>query len=248
MNKIVSFFVLLVFVFLVNSCTTAKNTNSTQGEKNFSTKQGSEIVSDYTKLFVLELVEERDGSQSYTISGYLGRSRMVEVPEKIEGIPVTKIGKYAFCTAKFQDGTTGNAITNISYIKLPDSIIEIGHGAFMYCRDLMSIILPSKMIKIGDHAFESCNLLRAITLPDTVEEIGIFSFSFCRELTTIRISKNIAIIGSYAFSGSKKLTNITFPETLLEEIRFGRNVFNNCENLSISSKNELTKKGYDFEI
>lgn len=247
MKKITTILVLFVFMFFINSCATTKSTNSTQGNTNINSNSGTEIVLDYSKLFILELVDERDGSQSYTISGYIGRSRIVEVPEKIEGIPVTKIGKYAFCTAKFKGGTTGNAITDISYIKLPDSIIEIGYGAFAYCKDLLSITLPSNLLVIDDLGFQSCDLLKAITLPDTVEKIGAFSFAFCDELSTVRLSRNIAIIGNYAFSNSKKLTNVIIPETLLEEIRFGTKVFNDCDNLNISSKNELSRRGYKFD-
>lgn len=65
---------------------------------------------------------------SVVIDQYTGNRTSVAIPAKIEGVPVTAIGDYAF----YECG-------KLSEVTLPDSLEGIGHGAFEGCTSLKSI-------------------------------------------------------------------------------------------------------------
>ncbi len=67
-------------------------------------------------------------------------------------------------------------------ITIPDSVAEIGWGAFSGCRGLTSITIPDSVTEIGDGAFSGCTGLTSVTIPDSVTEIGGSVFSGCTGL------------------------------------------------------------------
>ena len=67
---------------------------------------------------------------------------------------------------------------------IPNSVANIGNGAFFGCTGLTSIVIPEGLISIGSGAFAGCSDLTSITIPSSVT--SIFSpFGGCRNLTTI---------------------------------------------------------------
>ena len=58
-----------------------------------------------------------------TITGYTGKDRDVVIPDEIEGLPVTRIGSYAFQYCAL----------GLTSITLPNSITTIGDRAFQDC-------------------------------------------------------------------------------------------------------------------
>src|SRR5215469_2029098 len=57
-----------------------------------------------------------------TITGYTGSGASVTIPDTINGLPVTSIGNQAFLLA-----------TNLTDIRIPDSVGHVGDQAFAYC-------------------------------------------------------------------------------------------------------------------
>lgn len=94
----------------------------------------------------------------------------MEIPEMINGYPVTTIGEEAFynCT-----GMTG--------VTLPNSVRTIGVSAFSHCTALASIAIPNGVTSIEDYAFSDCNSVASITIADSVQSIGRNVFSNCTE-------------------------------------------------------------------
>ena len=84
---------------------------------------------------------------------------------------VTKIDNRAFANSG-QDSETRIAITSIS---LPNTIAEIGEGAFENCAQLSSLTIPSSVTKIGANAFGGCKSLTNLEIPagvtDGIEDI-----------------------------------------------------------------------------
>lgn len=72
---------------------------------------------------------------------------------------VTRIGDYAF---------ENNLIGDIT---LPESLLEIGEGAFEQNFNLHAINFPSGLRRIEEYAFGSCRLVGKVTLPDSLEYI-----------------------------------------------------------------------------
>ncbi|GHV11718.1 hypothetical protein FACS189491_03450 [Spirochaetia bacterium] len=106
------------------------------------------------------------------IEKYLGKSAVVRIPEIIEGYPVTAIGEGAF--------SENHGITSVV---IPNSVTEIGAGAFYYC-SLKTVTLPDKLITIGRGAFNLSGLT-SIKIPATVTTIEDSTFYYCTDLTTV---------------------------------------------------------------
>lgn len=85
------------------------------------------------------------------VTGFHGPASRVEVPERIEGLPVTRIGKKAFLSKK-----------NLRGIALPDCLEEIGDWAFAYCGGLCQVQLPCRKILFGRAVFMECGSLTSI--------------------------------------------------------------------------------------
>ena len=90
---------------------------------------------------------------------------------------ITSIGSRAFIDA------------GIESMILPDSVTEIGAGAFEACRSLESITLPDNagFTHIPDNMFSQCNALESILIPKSVTSIGAFAFEGCYELADITV-------------------------------------------------------------
>ncbi|MBQ1435686.1 MAG: leucine-rich repeat protein, partial [Clostridia bacterium] len=74
-----------------------------------------------------------------TIRGSDDTVTAVDIPEKIDGVPVTCIGPSAF---RFCE-----ALTSVS---VPSGVLTIEHSAFYQCRVLALVKLPEGLETIGD--------------------------------------------------------------------------------------------------
>ena len=62
---------------------------------------------------------------------------------------------------------------------IPDSVTNIGDGAFYKCEYLKSINMPDSVTNIGDYAFVGCESLTSINIPNSVTNIGRSAFCTC---------------------------------------------------------------------
>ena len=109
-------------------------------------------------------------------------------------------------------------------IQLPDTVIAIGHSAFIGKRNLRGINYPKSLIRIGDAAFSGCSNLEIVVFPKSIKYIGTHAFQNT-SIRVIVIPDNVQKIGSFAFAGCPKLESIEFkgvPGTI------GSEVFGNC--------------------
>ncbi len=79
------------------------------------------------------------------ITGYMGEAAVIDVPEKIEGLPVLWIGEGAFRSCKAEA------------VILPQGVQEIGWFAFSGCYRLAEVTLPASVVAIGYGAFDGCS-------------------------------------------------------------------------------------------
>lgn len=73
---------------------------------------------------------------------------------------------------------------------IPDTITEIGDGAFAKCRNFTVAIIPDSVTKIGKDAFWNCQNLTSITISSSVTEIDERAFEGCSKLTSITIASD----------------------------------------------------------
>lgn len=130
---------------------------------------------------------------------------------------VTSIGEYAF----------GGDIPSLKTVIIPDTVTEIGNGAFMDFYGLEYIDIPTSVTEIGDNAFNGCSQLASITIPNSVTEIGDYAFRYCSSLQSVSLTEGLKSIGDYAFSGAYELSNITLPNSLND---ISPTAFFYCEN------------------
>ena len=105
------------------------------------------------------------------------------------------IADYLFCNPY----SAGSGESNLYEVELPDSIVNIGEGAFSYCSNLKKINLPEGLIKISGRLFSHCNHLTDINIPDSVTSIGEMAFYGCDGLKSVYIPKNVKSIGNQTF-------------------------------------------------
>ena len=109
--------------------------------------------------------------------------------------------------------------TNILKVEMPDTITELGLGAFsgysttghysyhsgFYFSSLERVELSKSLSKIEGHAFSGCKNLKYIEIPDNITEIGTKAFYGCGALENIEIPDSVSKIGSNAFEGLKTI-------------------------------------------
>ena len=153
---------------------------------------------------------------------------------------VTSIGDYAFeysqlCIMVIPDSVIdigeGAFMDNgwMTSITIPESITSISDSAFRYCGSLTSIMIPKSVTRIGSSAFFGCGGLTSVTIPESVTSIGDSAFWGCDDLTSVTIPGSVTSISDYAFWGCSSLTNVTIGEGVTS---IGGEAFYGCTSLS----------------
>ena len=150
-----------------------------------------------------------------TITGYVGLNGYVTIPEKIAGLPVTKLGDKAFAYDK-----------DVIAITIPRTVEEIAQNCFIESPYISSITVSS-----GNESFvsedgvlydkEKTELIlfparkqaETYTIPDTVSRIRGYAFAGS-ELKEVVLGEGLEEIGDMAFSGCATLDKVTLPETV----------------------------------
>ncbi|MER2029330.1 MAG: leucine-rich repeat protein [Solibacillus sp.] len=118
---------------------------------------------------------------------------ILNIPETIEGLPVTEIADEAFYIQRTDYADTDIKPTYIKQVKLPKSLKRIGQRAF-YWQDLQQVILPEGLKEIGHHAFSENEQLAntTLTIPKSVEKIELRIGQFKKVVFPPHFSDQIA--------------------------------------------------------
>ena len=147
----------------------------------------------------------------------------------------TVLGAYAFADSAF-DG--------VGTIIIPDTVKEIGRGAFARA-GITGIAIPASVSVISAYAFMQ-SALEEIEIPATVTGIEEGAFAGCENLTEVRFAASSALkyIGNGAFS-STSIKDITLPDGVAT---MGDMVFYDCTKLeSVTLPSVKSLGGYTFE-
>jgi hypothetical protein len=80
-----------------------------------------------------------------TITKYTGPGGAVTIPDTINGLPVTRIGRTAFYD-----------LTSVINVTVPNNVINIDAYAFGYCYEMTNATIGKSVANIGDYAFSDC--------------------------------------------------------------------------------------------
>ena len=145
--------------------------------------------------------EDKTVYVTWTSTSYSGD---IVIPETItvddETYTVVSVGDFAFIQE-----------SNVTSVKLPETLTRLGMGAFSYCTGLRSIDVPSSVRYIGNGVFNGCTNLEEISLPEEVDYLGSAVFGYTN-LKTVQVPKGISELPSQLFEQCKKLETVVLPE------------------------------------
>ncbi len=123
----------------------------------------------------------------------------ITVPDKIDGLPVTKIGSRAFASNN-----------RLAAITIPEGVTEIADEAFWFNDSLESVELPESLKTLGKRVFNYCPALKTLEIPEGVTEIPAELCDECLALETLTIGSAVTKIASKAFNNCIALETVNF--------------------------------------
>lgn len=141
------------------------------------------------------------------ITGCTVKEGTLEIPAEIDGKPVTMIGAAAFFGEKFDS------------VVIPDSVTEIGGGAFWKCVNLTKVSIPSSVVSLGNHAFADCKALEEIEIPENLTDIHELAFEGSAWLTAKRAENPFVVVNGICIDAAQALDNILAEQQAAEEER-----------------------------
>lgn len=127
----------------------------------------------------------------------------VEIPDIIEGKPVTVIGDDCFFLCE-----------NIKTISFPETIVSIGIQALALCSGLTEVILPDSVTEIREYAFRDCSHIKKFVFPRYLKRIERGIFAFCDLYDTeIILPEELEVIEENAFFRAGKF-DLVIPDSV----------------------------------
>ena len=127
-------------------------------------------------------------------------------------------GTFDYCTNLKRINSDIDGVANI-----PNSVINIGGGAFRACTSLTSVRLPNELTNLEGYTFSHCDSLTSVTIPDSVKYIGSYAFNACSSLTSVgpkgsgasvEIPSGVTEILDGTFAYCDSLTSVTIPDSV----------------------------------
>lgn len=170
------------------------------------TSEHYELLNDSDFRVKLIWEKEHHDRQTAAIIGYLGDEAEPDIISSSRGVEI-----FSLAAASFAENRT------IEKITVPDTVYNIGKGAFNGCWNLKEVVLPSSIKVIEANAFLNCNKLESINLEEGLIHIGETAFKNCASLKSITIPSTVGKIDDEAFAGCKNLKMFCKKGTYAEE-------------------------------
>ena len=119
--------------------------------------------------------------------------------------------------AKFQKlstlGAWAYAGTPVAEVTLPESVKEVGDGAFFYATHVTNLVLPSKVTKVAPYLTAGTNVANTNIWGNDITRIGDFALYNLSDIDRLTIPSQVTYIGTKAMAGMTGLTRITAKPT-----------------------------------
>ncbi len=154
-----------------------------------------------------------NGNGACTITGYIGASSDVIIPDTLEGLTVVEIADYAFDSEQ------------ISSIQLPSQLERIGIMAF-FNTNIQNVTVPASVTEIGVNAFGNCYSLTAINVDaSNINYASVDGVLFDKDIVTLEtypignsrvtytIPDGVETIRMASFQ-ENRLSSVSIPESI----------------------------------
>lgn len=186
-KKITAIILGICFMLALSSCGEKTDTSPLKESEFISSKVDEETSLRY------------DEYKDYVIvTGITDAPDHIRIPKTLGDKEVKAIGKDSFRDMGW-----------VKSITIPDTVVEIGEGAFYGAVSAESILLSESLYEIGSSAFYDCRNVKNVRLPLGLKIIGGFAFADCTKLEGISIPKGVSSIGGGAFTGTEWLSKQT---------------------------------------
>lgn len=128
----------------------------------------------------------REGDE-VTVLRYLGHDPQPRIPDVWKGLPVTKIGPYAF------------AGLPLARVVLPKFLREIGAGAFAGDDQLRGVVTNARLRHVGAYAFTGCGALAGVAFEDGLERLDAGAFACCASMRYALLPRSVSHLAADAF-------------------------------------------------
>lgn len=186
-------------------------------------------VSDWPAAAADELYTYSVADNKVTITGVSEKGKakdsITDMPDTIDGVPVTSIGNEAFAHT---DGQWGGCKA-LALTSLPAGLTSIGVYAFSHCTNLALTSLPAGVTSIGIAAFYNCTNLALTSLPAGLIGFGHYAFWCCTSLALTSLPNGVTYIGEGAFYHCTNVNIQTAPCSYGEDAFEGTK----CENPTV---------------
>ena len=99
---------------------------------------------------------------------------------------------------------------------VPDTVTQIGEGAFSGCQLMVQLTLPESVTYIKSSAFEGCSNLTSVRVYGSLSKIEEYAFAGCSSLSSFKVQGQIQDIEELAFIGcDERLVDDNIPEWAL---------------------------------
>lgn len=180
------------------------------------------------------------------ITGYTGSESTVVIPDEIDGVPVTQIGRYAFSNNQTLESIVIGQNVTLIYPEAFDGCNNLktvrflgkqvpegyyGNHCLYYAKNLGTIYVPIEAYAAYHSAFLECLedsvRLKTNTGEDFVVEEDVL-IGYAGEAEEVTLPENIIRIGNSAFCGNTAVEKIYLPDSTVE---IEEKAFYCCENL-----------------
>jgi len=164
---------------------------------------------EYSKIDELKIPDEFEGHKityiSPSISRYASSVKNLVLSNNIKRIGsgvFERQNKIILNEGLEYIGDRAFSFADIEEIKLPSTLLEIGDGAFSFCKKLKKVEIPSSIRIIPRECFSQCEQLSEVIINDGVKAIEEGAFSDCINLKELFIPKSVENLDSIFFASS----------------------------------------------
>lgn len=110
-------------------------------------------------------------------------------------------------------GAWAYAGTPIEAVTIPESVKEVGDGAFYYAQKVTNLVLPSKVTKVAPYLAAGTQVANRNIWGSSITRIGDYALYNLSGIDQITIPSEVTYIGTKAMAGMTGLTRVTAKPT-----------------------------------